>query len=65
MKNPAGYTKMHDGSWDFDLAVDMLYSFWSVTPLSIEHPKVPSTHSPCLGQADPYCSIPMQPRLHT
>ena len=47
MKNPGGYAKMHDGSWDFDLAVDMLYSFWSVTPLSVEHPKVPSTHSPC------------------
>jgi len=47
MKNPTGYPKMHDGSWDFDLAVDMLYSFWSVTPLSAEHPKVPSMQSPC------------------
>ena len=40
MKNPEGYKKMYDGSWDFDLGMDMLFSFWTVTPLSVAHPKV-------------------------
>ena len=39
-KNPGGYAKMHDGSWDFDTGVDMLFSFWTVSPLSVDHTKV-------------------------
>ena len=31
---------MHDGSWDFDTGVDMLFSFWTVSPLSVDHTKV-------------------------
>ena len=40
MMKPESYCKLYDGSWDFDLAVDMLFSFWTVTPLSVAHPKV-------------------------
>ena len=39
-KNPAGYKKLVNGTWDFDIAMDMAFSFWMVTPLNEAHPKV-------------------------
>ena len=40
MKNPGKYGQLTDGAWDFDMAMDYMFSFWTVTPLSPEHPKV-------------------------
>ena len=39
LKNPTGYYKLTDGSWDFDILVDMLFSFWVLTPIPTSHKK--------------------------
>ena len=39
-KNPGSYAKLTDGTWDFDITVDMAFSFWLVTPLDVAHAKV-------------------------
>lgn len=39
VKNPMGYTKLVDGSWDFDVLMDMLFSFWVLKPIPEDHPK--------------------------
>ena len=44
-KNPAGYKKLVDGTWDFDTAMDMAFSFWMVTPLDVAHPKRDMLHN--------------------
>ena len=33
-RNPKTYYKLSDGSWNFDILNDMLFSFWVMTPLS-------------------------------
>jgi hypothetical protein len=36
-RNPRGYYKLTDGSWDFDILTDMMFSFWVLTPIDPEH----------------------------
>jgi hypothetical protein len=38
-KKGRAYKKLHDGSYDFDVAMDMYYSFWVVVPISHQHVK--------------------------
>ena len=39
MKNQTKYEKLTDGSWDYDVAVDYLYSFWTLSEIPTDHPK--------------------------
>ena len=39
MKNPTGYQKLKDGSWDFDILNDMMFSFWCLRPVPTGHPQ--------------------------
>jgi hypothetical protein len=39
MRNPSGYKKLLDGSWDFDILCDMAYSFWVLSPIPDTHKK--------------------------
>ena len=39
MRNPKRYYKLHDGSWNFDILNDMLFSFWLISPIKADHPK--------------------------
>ena len=43
MKNPSSYHKLTDGSWDFDVFVDMCFSFWTLEPITSAHPHVRTT----------------------
>jgi len=53
-KNPTGYYKLTDGSWDFDVFMDMVYSFWILYQIPEDHKKVkvgfpsPFLFHPCL-----------------
>lgn len=38
-KKPKTYTKLTDGSWDFNVTVDMLYSFWVLSKITDAHPR--------------------------
>ena len=38
-KNPTGYRKLHDGSWDFQTLADMLFSFWMIRAIPDTHKK--------------------------
>ena len=33
------YQKLNDGTWDFDTAADMMFSFWVLSPVPKWHPK--------------------------
>ena len=48
MKNPLGYEKLFDGSWDFDIFMDMLFSFWLLRPIPTTHKRVSHLRSPSL-----------------
>ena len=37
MKNPKGYHKLTDGSWDFDVLNDMMFSFWALRSVPTDH----------------------------
>jgi hypothetical protein len=39
MKNPTSYKKLTDGSWNFELICDMLYSFWELEEIEATHPR--------------------------
>ena len=39
MKNPKKYKKLIDGSWDFDVLMDMVFSFWVLSPIPEDHTK--------------------------
>ena len=39
MRNPTGYTKLGNGEWDFDILMDMLFSFWVLRPIPDGHPR--------------------------
>jgi len=39
MKNPTSYKKLTDGSWNFELICDMLYSFWELEEIEAIHPR--------------------------
>ena len=39
MKNMDGYKKLTDGSWDFDVFMDMIFSFWVLKPIPKSFPK--------------------------
>ena len=39
IKKGPGYKKYHDGMWDFDIAMDMYFSFHIVKPLPSNHVK--------------------------
>jgi len=38
-KNPGGYAKVVNGEWDFDILVDMIFSFCVLTPIDEKHPQ--------------------------
>ena len=40
MKNPTTYHKLFDGSWNFDIFMDMIFSFWRLTPITKAHKQV-------------------------
>ena len=40
VRNPTGYTKLGNGDWDFDILMDMLFSFFVLTEIPDTHPKV-------------------------
>jgi hypothetical protein len=33
------FTKLHDGSWNLDILLDMMFSFWVLTPISDTNPR--------------------------
>ena len=39
MTQKPNYTKFTDGTWDFNIAADMLFSFWLLEPLPEHHLK--------------------------
>lgn len=47
-KNPKGYKKLTNGDWDFDVMMDMVFSFFTIKKVPASHPKVchraPRTH---------------------
>eukprot|EP00966_Prymnesium_polylepis_P163153 3770867-Prymnesium_polylepis.1 len=36
LRNPGGYYKLYDGTWNFDVLNDMIFSFFVLTPIE-EH----------------------------
>lgn len=38
-KKGADYVKWHNGSWNFDIAMDMYFSFWILEPIRRFHPR--------------------------
>ena len=38
-KNPTGYKKLKDGTWDCDLLNDMMFSFWLIKEIDAGHPQ--------------------------
>ena len=53
-KNPTGYYKLTDGSWDFDVFMDMVFSFWILHRIPEEHKKVRVV----------FPSLPLIPLIH-
>ena len=37
VKNPTGYYKLTSGEWDFDILMDMMFSFWVLRPVPPDH----------------------------
>ena len=37
VKNPKSYKKATDGTWSFDVIMDMLFSFWVLAPIPDDH----------------------------
>ena len=40
MKNPTSYHKLTDETWDFDVFMDMCFSFWTLAPITSSHKHV-------------------------
>ena len=62
MKNPTSYYKLTDGSWDFDILMDMMFSFWVLRDIPDDHPQADSLKAAgitCL------CSCPRFQHYHT
>ena len=46
MKNPGGYYRAFDGSWNFEIFCDYLFSFWTLSSIPAMHPKAEILRKP-------------------